>query len=221
MLISRQTSLRALPWPMIPVLAWQRIVAGLSLLVRSFWYRAFLRGCGCSCGPEFRVYGKIWIRMRERGAIRIGRGVTLISRFGANLVGLTSPVVLDCRRGGRIEMGDYSGCSGAVISSHSSVKIGRHVKIGGNVRIYDHDFHSLDYQVRRGAEDQFQIKTRPVEIGDDVFIGANTIILKGVSIGDRAVVGAGSVVSRNIGPDEIWAGNPARLIRASAGTQSK
>ncbi|HPA78767.1 MAG TPA: acyltransferase, partial [Kiritimatiellia bacterium] len=182
---------------------------------------AFLRGCGCSCGPEFRVYGRIWIRMKERGAIRIGRSVTLISRFGANLVGLTSPVVLDCRRGGHIEIGDCSGCSGAVISSHSSVKIGRHVKIGGNVRIYDHDFHSLDFQVRREAEDQLQIQTRPVEIGDDVFIGANAIILKGVSIGARAVVGAGSVVSRNIGPDEIWAGNPARLIRASAGTQSK
>ena len=89
------------------------------------------------------------------------------------------------------------------------------MKIGGNVRIYDHDFHSLDFQTRRGAEDQLQIQTRPVEIGDDVFIGANAIILKGVTIGARAVIGAGSVVSRNIGPDEIWAGNPARMVRAA------
>ena len=55
--------------------------------------------------------------------------------------------------------------------------------------------------------------TKPVRIGEDVFIGAHSIILKGVTIGDRSIVGAGSVVTKAIPADEVWAGNPARCIR--------
>lgn len=50
-------------------------------------------------------------------------------------------------------------------------------------------------------------------IGNDVWIGARATILPGVSIADGAVIGAGSIVTKNVGPYEIWAGNPARLIR--------
>ena len=50
-------------------------------------------------------------------------------------------------------------------------------------------------------------------IGEDVFIGAHSIILKGVTIGARSIVGAGSVVTKDIPADEVWAGNPAKCIR--------
>ena len=53
----------------------------------------------------------------------------------------------------------------------------------------------------------------PIIVGDDVFVGANSIILKGVIIGARVIIGAGSVVTKNIPSDEIWAGNPAKFIR--------
>ncbi|MEI3417887.1 MAG: DapH/DapD/GlmU-related protein [Blautia sp.] len=53
----------------------------------------------------------------------------------------------------------------------------------------------------------------PVVIKNGVFIGANSIILKGVTIGEKAIIGAGSVVTRSIPDGEIWAGNPARFIR--------
>ena len=56
-------------------------------------------------------------------------------------------------------------------------------------------------------------KTAEVKIGNNVFIGANTIVLKGVTIGDRSIIGAGSVVTKNIPEDEIWGGNPAKFIR--------
>ena len=56
-------------------------------------------------------------------------------------------------------------------------------------------------------------KESPVEIANDVFIGARSMILKGVHIGNGAVIGAGSVVTKNIPEYEIWAGNPAILVR--------
>ena len=89
------------------------------------------------------------------------------------------------------------------------------MKIGGNVRIYDHDFHAVNYLARRDSQlDMTQCKSAPVVIGDDVFIGANSIILKGVTIGDRSIIGAGSVVSlKEIPPDSLVAGNPARILR--------
>jgi acetyltransferase-like isoleucine patch superfamily enzyme len=61
---------------------------------------------------------------------------------------------------------------------------------------------------------RFQLQDiRPIEIGKNVWIGANSVILKGIEIGDGGVVGAGSVVTKSIPANEIWAGNPARKIR--------
>lgn len=56
-------------------------------------------------------------------------------------------------------------------------------------------------------------KTGPISIGDDVFIGANCIINKGITIGDRSIVAAGIVVVKSIPEDEICGGNPAKLIK--------
>ena len=90
--------------------------------------------------------------------------------------------------------------------------IGSRTLIGGGTKIYDTDFHSLDHR-QRGDYGRETAVTKPVRIGEDVFIGAHSIILKGVTIGDRSIVGAGSVVTKAIPADEVWAGNPARCIR--------
>ncbi|WP_407947752.1 acyltransferase [Pontiella desulfatans] len=66
---------------------------------------------------------------------------------------------------------------------------------------------------RDGALDVNGTKSSPIKIGNDVFVGTNSIILKGATIGDRSIIAAGSIVSGSIPPDEIWGGNPARLIR--------
>lgn len=55
--------------------------------------------------------------------------------------------------------------------------------------------------------------TKPIAIGSDVWIGSGCLIRSGVNIGDGAVVGMGSVLTKDVGPYEIWAGNPARFIR--------
>ena len=78
----------------------------------------------------------------------------------------------------------------------------------------DSDAHSLYYIDRRDIiEDMSNKKNAPIIIGNDVLIGANCIILKGVTIGDRTVVGAGAVVTRSIPNDCIAAGNPVKIIK--------
>lgn len=86
--------------------------------------------------------------------------------------------------------------------------------LAGGVKVFDTDFHSLDYLVRLDFEKDMQIKKMAkVTIEHDVFIGAGTIILKGVTIGACSVIGAGSVVTKDIPANQIWAGNPAKYIR--------
>ncbi|MDE2223535.1 MAG: hypothetical protein KGK03_10755 [Candidatus Omnitrophica bacterium] len=114
--------------------------------------------------------------------------------------------------GSEIAIGDYTGLSGVVVVAARSVRIGSHVNIGVNTCIYDTDFHPLDWQARR-ENDPAKIAAAGVVIEDDVWIGGNSIILKGVHIGRRAVVGAGSVVTGNIPEATVWAGNPAKFIK--------
>jgi len=168
---------------------------------------------GCEYGRGLKVRGRFMLYTVRKRSLRIGDNVMIVSSHSGNLVGLTNPTIFVCNGSGCIEIGDSTGISSAVISSCSRICIGRNVKIGGNVRIFDHDFHALDYRIRRSSKDKTHVGTVPVRVGDDVFIGTNAMILKGVSIGDRSIIGAGSVVTRDVPSDEIWAGNPARRIR--------
>ena len=102
--------------------------------------------------------------------------------------------------------------SGTTICAVERVVIGDRSVIGANVTIADTDFHSLDPSICSSPNDGDAAIVRPVQIGSDVFIGGGTYILKGVSIGDRAVMGAASVVTRDVPPDTIVAGNPAREV---------
>jgi acetyltransferase-like isoleucine patch superfamily enzyme len=198
------------------LVAWDRCASKICRLVGTARTRAALRLLGCRCGPGLCVEGTVIVRAPRAGAIEIGECVLINSRIRANLVGLTQPAVLQCLRHGRIKLGDHSGLSSAVLSSRASITIGRYVMIGGNVRIFDHDWHSLDPVARRAPElDAADIKCAPIMIGDDVFIGANAIILKGVTIGARSIVAAGSVVTlKDIPEDSLVAGNPARIIKS-------
>lgn len=109
--------------------------------------------------------------------------------------------------------------SSAVLRIREKLTIGNNVNLGGNCIIYDTDAHQLDYLARRGerpanpGDVQTCVQSAPVTIEDDVWVGANCIILKGVTIGARSVIGAGSVVTRSIPADSIAAGNPCRVIR--------
>lgn len=193
------------------------VATRLCLWGGTLWFRFCLKLFGCCVGKGVRVDGRVYLSCEQPGCLQIGNFVRINSRFNSNLVGLTQPTILQCIGGGRIEVGDNTGLSGVVLSARTKIEVGRHVKLGGNVRIYDHDYHSLDWRTRCTPKDGLDARSRPVIVGNHVFIGVNTIILKGVHIGDRSIIGAGSVVSCNVPADEVWAGNPARKIKELAG----
>lgn len=100
----------------------------------------------------------------------------------------------------------------AYISIYASLKIGNGVMIGPNVTIIGGD-HNFSVKGKK----MFQVKSGginlPIIIEDDVWIGTNVIILKGITIGEGSVIGAGSVVTKDVPSYTIVAGNPAKKIR--------
>lgn len=100
------------------------------------------------------------------------------------------------------------------ISSGPGIFIGSDCAIGVNVTIFDSDFHPLDPQIRMSG----QPKTGKVVIGDNVFIGSNASILKGVTVGSNSVIGFGSIVTKDIPANTIACGNPAKIIRCITAT---
>jgi acetyltransferase-like isoleucine patch superfamily enzyme len=101
--------------------------------------------------------------------------------------------------------------TGATIVAAERIEIGARVQIGSNVIIIDTDFHPLDPRTR--ITDALSGEHAPVLIENDVFVGMNALILKGVSVGAGAVIGAGSVVVGDVPAATLVAGNPAKAVR--------
>jgi acetyltransferase-like isoleucine patch superfamily enzyme len=142
-------------------------------------------------------------------------------KLGSNVT-LQSPA-LGIEKNGYVEIGDYSYISSACIAAYYKIIIGRYVYIAGGVTIVDTDFHPLDPSSRildTVAVSTVGDKSRrphfdsaPVIIEDEVWIGFNATILKGVTIGKHSIIQPGAVVSKNVPPDSIVSGNPA-IIRS-------
>ena len=177
------------------------------------WGRVYCLVHGIKFAEGLRLYGCPIIHRHQSARITLGRHVILNSDPRVNLAGILRKVTLVAMfADSQISIGDYTGISGAVIFAAKSIRIGNHVHIGVKTVIYDTDFHPLDWKSRR-ENNLTQVAVSPVIIEDDVWIGGNSIILKGVHIGRAAVIGAGSVVTCNVPPETVWAGNPARFIK--------
>lgn len=127
------------------------------------------------------------------------------------------------RFGGRMEIGARTGIShGVELRCEEAVTIGRYCLVSYDVCIYDTNTHSLDWRERRermelgypgGAGEVRRPATRPVVIGDDVWIGKRALIAKGTVLGDRTIVGMGAVVAgQDIPADSKVVSAPARII---------
>lgn len=101
-----------------------------------------------------------------------------------------------------------------LISVAHSVTIGSYCRFAGEIKIFDNNSHPTDYLERRNNGGRMtEQDVAPVVIEDDVWIGNNSIILKGVHIGRGAIVAAGSIVTKDVPAHSIVAGNPARVVK--------
>lgn len=163
---------------------------------------------------DFLSRGRPSVKVTLGGKFIVGEKLVINNGTYYNKIGRQQVCYFVVGPKGTLSIGDYVGISSTAIICQNSITIGNHVKLGGNVVIYDSDFHSLNSADRSKLnEDVSLAETRPVIIEDHAFIGAHSTILKGVTIGRCSIVGAGSVVTKSIPSGEIWAGNPARFIR--------
>jgi len=167
---------------------------------------------GISWGPGWRIHGLPIIQKHRASLMVFGPGLQLRSFVRSNPLGPNHPVILTTRSGGaRLEVGENFAMTGGALCAASRIKIGDNVAVGANSVIVDTDFHPIDPELRKSNSSDG--KCAEVIIEDDVFIGMNCLILKGVTIGRGSIIGAGSVVTGNVPSGVIFAGNPARLIR--------
>lgn len=168
----------------------------------------FGEGFYCETASIFRR-----LRSKNPGAVVIGNHVSCY-------VGCSFAV----GENGHCSVGDFTLLNGALIMAEEKIEIGSHCLVSWNVGIADSDFHPLEPAQRlidaqalapyfKDRPPRPKLATAPVKIGNNVWIGMHSIILKGVTIGDNSVVAAGAVVTKSVPPNSIVAGNPAAVVK--------
>lgn len=183
-------------------------VNALRALARHVQRRRFERRFSCRVHPGGEILAK---NRHQKESISVGAGTHIrgeLFTFG---------------HGGRITMGSYCYVGdNSKLWSALELRIGDRVLIGHNSSIFDSDTHPVNARERhrqyleiitKGHPSEIDLREEPVVIEDDVWIGCNVVVLKGVTIGQGAVIGAGSVVTRDVPPYVLVAGNPARVVR--------
>src|SRR5437868_13916351 len=168
----------------------------------------FGEGFYCESAQIFRH-----LKTRRPHAVRIGNHVSCYAgcsfAIGEN---------------GSATVGDFTLLNGALIMAEERIDVGSHCLISWNIGIADSDFHPLEPAQRlidaqalapyfKDRPPRPRLKTAPVKICDNVWIGMNAVILKGVTIGENSVVAAGSVVTKSVKPNIVVAGNPAVVVK--------
>lgn len=184
-------------------------------LVRMRFYpmlnRALLKKKGAILGSNVQLPGQLNLVTRGNNIVAIGDNFYFSSGDAVNPISSNLQGAIYLENGASLKIGNNVGMSCTRMWVHDSVTIGNNVKIGACVLITDTDAHPLDYLSRRTSNDG--TKSAPIEIEDDVWVGAHSIILKGVTIGARSIIGAGSVVTKSMPADCVAAGNPCKVIK--------
>jgi acetyltransferase-like isoleucine patch superfamily enzyme len=184
----------------------------LSSLFLHPYIRLLFKFYGIPWGPGWHFYGIPIIQKHKHSLMKFGTGLSLRSSVSSNPLGPNHPAIL-CTWQSRtiLKIGNNFAMTGGSICAAEKITIGDNVVVGANCTIVDTDFHPVSAELRRS---QPQVAdTAPVCIGDDIFIGMNSLILKGVTVGSGSVIGAGSVVTHDVPSHVVVGGNPARILK--------
>ena len=180
------------------------------LNLQAFYARRFLEPQMKYVGKRLQVI-KPWHVEIFGAPVSVGDCVTIIAAPDAKVrlsVWPASP------NNGRIKIGNYClVCPGVRISSAEDVEIEDNCMIASRAYITDCDWHGLYDRVDIG-------RSKPVRLGNNVWVGDSAIVCKGVHIGENSIVGAGAVVVDNIPPNSVAVGNPARVVKNLEPSQS-
>ena len=170
-----------------------------------------LRLIGVSWSSPPALCGRPFVSRHEGSTIQFGHAVQIDSSKRGNPLGGEKPSILRTMTPeARILLADHVGLSSATIVAGRSIEIGEQTLLGAGCMILDNDFHAPGTEFTWLTE--YSKNSKPIKIGRGCFIGARSIILKGVTLGDRVIIGAGSVVTKDIPAFSIAAGNPARVV---------
>lgn len=167
------------------------------------WIYLYLKGVSFNIKCYFN--GIPYFYKARKSELILGENCRFNSRTTSNLIGINHKCMINTlSEGAKLVIGDNCGFSGTTIGCFLSIELGHNVRCGANTLITDSDWHNDDH--RSGM-------SKPVKIGENVWLGYGVIVLKGVTIGANSVIGAGSVVTRDIPANVIAAGNPCVVLK--------
>ncbi|MGL1958235.1 MAG: acyltransferase [Colwellia sp.] len=178
-------------------------ISTVLMSIRFLWWNVSFRK-----GNKF--FGLTRINKHVYSTISIGEYCSFRSSQHSNSIGLKQGCFLSTSKNAEIVIGDCCGFSGTVISASKRIVIGNNVICGANTTITDADRHAINAKARKQGDVG---KCSTVVIHDDVWLGMNCVILKGVTIGKGAVVAANSLVCKDVPEYTIVGGNPAKVIK--------
>ena len=189
-------------------------IRGYRLLLLGYWSTFYMTIVlslkGIKAGKKIRFWGSAYFVRVPYSKISIGSFSSFRSDVTSNLIGVKSRCIISTHsKTAIIKIGNNCGFSGTVIGAKENIELGDNVLCGANTLITDFDWHGIAPDRRRN----YSGDSKPISIGNNVFIGYGSVILKGVSIGDNSVIGANSVVTKNIPANVIAGGNPCRVIK--------
>jgi acetyltransferase-like isoleucine patch superfamily enzyme len=171
----------------------------------TFWSRLIAAWWGVALGRSCFFSGLPCFRRHPGSTITIGDNCEFLSTHTANLIGINRPCIISTlAKGATIEIGANCGFSGTVIGCATRIVLGDNVRCGANTLITDTDWHTNDPRTSSDA---------PVIIGENVWLGFNVTVLKGVMIGENTLVATGSVVTKSLPTNVLAAGTPAKPVR--------
>jgi len=162
-------------------------------------------------GSGVRFWGRACMVRHPGSVISIGNRCSFRSDATSNLIGLNRKCILSTHSAkAEIIIGTNCGFSGAVLGAKEKITVGNDVLFGANTLVTDFDWHGIHPDERRTSTGD----SKPIIIGNKVFVGYGSVVLKGVTIGDNSVIGANSVVTKDIPANVIAGGNPCKVIKS-------